>query len=44
MAVPTRYGFERLAGFGRYVAAKLPYEPPPGESEQEAMEQATEDN
>ncbi|ACV47825.1 MULTISPECIES: hypothetical protein [Halomicrobium] len=40
MAVPTRYGMERLEGFGRAVASKLPYRPPPGTDEQEAMADA----
>jgi len=40
MAVPTRYGIERVEGFGRAVASKLPYQPPPGKEEQEAMQQA----
>ena len=40
MAVPTRYGMERVEGFGRAVAAKLPYRPPPGTDEQEAMQEA----
>lgn len=40
MAVPTRYGIERLEGFGRYVASGLPYKPPPGKDEQTAMQEA----
>lgn len=42
MAVPTRYGLERFAGFGRWFASKLPYEPKPGKNEEEAMEEAVE--
>ncbi|WP_435348994.1 hypothetical protein [Haloarchaeobius sp. HRN-SO-5] len=38
--VPTYYAQERLRGFGRVMASKLPYEPPPGKSEQEALEEA----
>jgi len=41
MAVPTRYGLERLAGFARWFVAKLPYEPPPGKDRGEALEDAT---
>jgi len=40
IAVPTRYGLERIEGFGRSIASKLPYSPPPGMEEQEAMERA----
>ncbi|ACV46606.1 hypothetical protein [Halomicrobium mukohataei] len=43
MAVPTRYGMERVEGFGRAVASKLPYRPPPGTDEQEAMADAVDD-
>jgi len=42
MTVPTRFGIERMEGFGRFVAAKVPYQPPPGMDEKEAMQQATE--
>ncbi|TQR22068.1 hypothetical protein C9J85_03055 [Haloferax sp. wsp5] len=42
MAVPTRYGMERIEGFGRLVASKLPYKAPPGTDEETAM-QATQD-
>ncbi|QLG29460.1 hypothetical protein HUG10_09180 [Halorarum halophilum] len=42
MCVPFRYGIERLRGFGRVVIGKLPYAPPPGKEEGEAMEAATE--
>jgi len=40
MSVPTRYGMERVEGFGRAVASKLPYQPPPGQDEQQAMADA----
>jgi hypothetical protein len=40
MAVPTRYGMERVEGFGRLVASKLPYKSPPGTDEQQAMTEA----
>ncbi|WP_240940646.1 hypothetical protein [Haloarcula argentinensis] len=43
MAVPTRYGMERIEGFGRFVAAKLPYKPRPGMDEETAMQEATGD-
>ena len=36
MTVPTRYGIERLNGFGRAVASKIPYEPP---ADQQARQQ-----
>jgi hypothetical protein len=40
---PTYYAQERLRGFGRSMFKRLPYEPPPtAESEQEALEDATE--
>lgn len=39
---PTYYAQERLRGFGRAVALRLPYRPPPGMEEQEAMEAASE--
>jgi len=42
MAVPTRYGMERIEGFGRLVASKLPYKAPPGTDEETAM-QATQE-
>lgn len=38
--VPAKFGMERLEGFGRWAALKIPYEPPPGKSEEEAMEEA----
>lgn len=40
---PGRYAGERLAGFGRAVASKLPYRPPPGLKEEEALQEATEE-
>jgi len=40
MAVPTRYGMERVEGFGRFVASKLPYRAPPGRDEETAMQEA----
>ncbi|MGB9953698.1 hypothetical protein ACOZ4F_15030 [Haloarcula marismortui] len=42
MTVPTRYGIERLEGFGRVMASKLPYMAPPGMDAETAMQQATE--
>lgn len=41
MAVPFAFGMERLNGFGRWLASKIPYEPPPGEGEEKAMEEAS---
>jgi hypothetical protein len=41
MAVPTRYGLERFAGFGRWFAGKLPYKAPPGTDAETAMVEAT---
>lgn len=43
MAVPTYYGIERLNGFGRAMAAKLPYKPPPGLDEEQALRRAVPD-
>ncbi|GGN97621.1 hypothetical protein [Haloarcula pellucida] len=40
MAVPTKYGIERVEGFGRWVAVKFPYQSPPGQDEQQAMKRA----
>ncbi|MHC3379405.1 hypothetical protein [Haloarcula sp. H-GB5] len=40
MAVPTRYGMERVEGFGRWVAAKLPFKPRPGTDEETSMRRA----
>ena len=39
---PTYYAQERLRGFGRAVASRLPYKPPAGMETGEAMEAATE--
>lgn len=41
MAVPTRYGMERVEGFGRLVASKLPYKAPPGTDAETAMQEAS---
>ncbi|MUV87834.1 hypothetical protein GJ631_15055 [Natronomonas sp. CBA1123] len=38
---PTYYAQERLRGFGRAVASRLPYKPPAGMETGEAMEAAT---
>jgi len=38
--VPTYYAQERMRGFGRRMANTLPYEPPPGQSEEEALQDA----
>ena len=40
MSVPTRYGMERVEGFGRWVAAKLPFKPRPGTDEETSMMRA----
>lgn len=40
MTVPTRYGIERMEGFGRLIAAKVPYQAPPGRDEETAMQEA----
>ena len=40
---PDKYASERLRGFGRAVASKLPYRPPPGMDETEALQEATDD-
>lgn len=40
---PTYYAQERLRGFGRAVASRLPYRPPPGVEEATAMEEAADD-
>ena len=44
MAVPTRYGLERFAGFGRWFASKLPYEPKPGKNEDDAMKETVDES
>jgi len=41
MFTPGRFAGERLEGFGRAVASKLPYRPPPGKDEEQAMKEAT---
>ncbi|WP_236035428.1 hypothetical protein [Haloarcula rubra] len=38
--MPTRFGIERVEGFGRWVAVKLPYKSPPGMDEQQGMKRA----
>ena len=43
MAVPTRFGIERLEGVGRAGASKLPYQPPPGQDEGQAMADAVDE-
>lgn len=35
--VPSYYAQERMQGFGRAMADRLPYTPPPGLSEEEAL-------
>lgn len=40
---PTYYAAERLRGLGRWMLAKAPYQPPPGQREEEAMEQAAQE-
>lgn len=41
---PTYYAAERLRGFSRVVLGKLPYRPPPGMEEEEALEEASDNN
>jgi hypothetical protein len=36
-ASPTYYAMERMRGFGRAVADRLPYQPPAGLKEEEAL-------
>ncbi|TKX86217.1 hypothetical protein EXE43_09615 [Halorubrum sp. SS5] len=43
MVVPFYFALERMRGFGRALASKLPYKPPPGVEEGQAMEQATDE-
>ena len=43
LALPFRFELKRLCGFGRWFASKLSYRPPPGEDEQQALEDATEE-
>lgn len=40
---PTYFAAEQLRGFGRAMLAKLPYEPPPGKDEKEALIEATDE-
>lgn len=40
---PTYYATERLRGFGRAMFEKLPYKPPPGMDEDEALEEAADE-
>jgi len=37
LSIPTGYGLERLAGFGRELLSKIPYRAPPGMDEDEAL-------
>jgi len=37
---PTYYAQERMRGFGRWMLGRLPYESPPGQSEEEALQEA----
>lgn len=39
---PTYYATERLRGFGRALFTQMPYAPPPGMSEKEALKAAAE--
>jgi len=39
---PWYFMQERLRGLGRWLASKIPYEPPPGEEAGQAMKQAVE--
>jgi hypothetical protein len=41
-SAPTYYAQERLRGFGRAMADRLPYQPPPGMEADEAMQAAAE--
>lgn len=40
---PVYYAQERFRGFGRAMMSKLPYRPPPGREESEAMEDAVDE-
>lgn len=40
--VPSYYFIEQMQGFGRAVAARIPYLPPPGKTEEEALQDAQE--
>lgn len=37
---PTYYASERLRGFGRALLSRLPYQPPPGQEREEALQEA----
>lgn len=39
-ACPTYYAQERFRGFGRAMVDRLPYRPPPGMEETEALQEA----
>lgn len=41
---PTYYAAERMRGFGRAMFSKLPYAPPPGLDESEALERSVSEN
>lgn len=41
-ACPAYYAQERLRGFGRAMFDRLPYRPPPGMEEEQALRQAVE--
>lgn len=43
LPVPLWYAAERLRGFSRSMFKKIPYEPPPGKKEEEAMQEAMEE-
>lgn len=40
LITPWYFAQERMRGFGRWVASKFPYEPPPGEEAGSALEEA----
>lgn len=40
---PTYFAQERFRGFGRALVSRLPYRPPPGMDESEALEDATDE-
>jgi len=42
-ACPAYYARERLRGFGRAIFDRLPYRPPPGLDEEQALREAAED-
>lgn len=44
LAVPTRYGIERVNGFGRAMVSRLPYQPPPGKDEETALQEAVDED